>query len=560
MLEELRISSIGVLEEAEVLLGSGLTVITGETGAGKSMLLGSLALASGAQADASLVRAGAEAARVEATFVLPPGPQARRVEEMVEEAGGTLDDGALIVTRTQPRAGRSRCHLGGRTVPRAVLADVVSLLVQVHGQADQLALRKPARQREVLDAFGGADHQPLLAAHAQAYHRWRAAQQAADDWTASAAERAREVETLSAVLAEVEALEVREGEEEELRAEAERLTNVEDLRAAAAGAHQVLHAEGGVTDLLSTVVRLITDIAQLDPAPRSWEETVVGARTALTDVAAEVGSYLEGLEADPQRLEAVHARRAALTQLLRGRATDVTELLAWCAAARDRLAEIGGGEDRTTELVEQAAAAHRELQAATATLTRARTALAERLATEIAAELAALAMPRARLLVDIQPGPVKAHGGDEVTLLLQTDPHLAAAPLASSASGGELSRIMLALEVVLARRQGEARTLIFDEVDAGVGGKAASEVGLRLAQLARHHQVLVVTHLAQVAAFADQHLTVTKEEGTTTVRPVQGAQRVREVARMLSGSDDTPTAFRHGEELIAAARVRLSET
>lgn len=560
MLEELRISSIGVLEEAEVLLGGGLTVITGETGAGKSMLLGSLALASGAQADAALVRAGAEAARVEATFVLPPGPQASQVQEVVEEAGGTLDDGALIVARTQPRAGRSRCHLGGRTVPRAVLADVVALLVQVHGQADQLALRKPARQREVLDAYGGADQQELVAAHAQAYSRWRAARQAADEWAASAAERAREVENLRAVLAEVEALEVREGEEEELRAEAERLTNVEDLRAAAAGVHQVLHAEGGAIDLLSTVVRLIGDIARFDPAPRSWDETVVGARAALADVAAEVGGYLEGLEADPQRLEAVHARRAALTKLLRGRAADLTELLAWCEAARERLTEIGGGEDRTAELEERAAVARAELDAVTATLTAARTTLAARLEAEIAAELAALAMPRARLLVEVQPAPVKAHGADDVTLLLQADPSLAAAPLASSASGGELSRIMLALEVVLARRHGEARTLIFDEVDAGVGGKAASEVGLRLAQLARHHQVLVVTHLAQVAAFADHHLTVTKEAGTTTVQPVQGEARVREVARMLSGSDDTPTAFRHGEELIAAARVRLSET
>lgn len=566
MLEELRIFGVGVIEAAEVRPGPGLSVITGETGAGKSMLLGSLALATGAAADPGLVRRGESHARVEATFSLPDGPLGNSILAAVEDAGGALDEGALVVTRTQPVEGRSRCHLGGRTVPRASLVEAVAPLVAVHGQSDQLTLRRPARQRGLLDALGGPEHAALLARHAAAFEQWRAAREELEQWRTTAAQREAEVAYLRATLEQIDAVEPVEGEEDELRAEAERLTNVEDLRVLAARCLGLLSADAheggfaGASSLLVEAARALGELERFDPTPRQWAHELSGAMAVVADVADELSAYLDALEADPARLEAVHERRAALNTLLRGRASSTGELLQWAAQARERLELLDGPDDRTALLEEALAAASESLREVGAQVSAARHKLAEELSGAVENELAQLALGGASLRVEITPAEVKAHGQDDVTMWWQADPELDPVPLGSGASGGELSRIMLAIELVLARAQQERRTLVFDEVDAGVGGRAATEIGLRLALLARSQQVIVVTHLAQVAAFADTHLTVVKNGPTTRVVELAPAERAAEIARMLSGIDDAPTALRHGEELLQAARVRLSES
>lgn len=566
MLEELRIFGVGVIEAAEVRPGPGLSVITGETGAGKSMLLGSLALATGAAADPGLVRRGESHARVEATFSLPDGPLGNSILAAVEDAGGALDEGALVVTRTQPVEGRSRCHLGGRTVPRASLVEAVAPLVAVHGQSDQLTLRRPARQRGLLDALGGPEHAALLARHAAAFEQWRAAREELEQWGTTAAQREAEVAYLRATLEQIDAVEPVEGEEDELRAEAERLTNVEDLRVLAARCLGLLSADAheggfaGASSLLVEAARALGELERFDPTPRQWAHELSGAMAVVADVADELSAYLDALEADPARLEAVHERRAALNTLLRGRASSTGELLQWAAQARERLELLDGPDDRTALLEEALAAASESLREVGAQVSAARHKLAEELSGAVENELAQLALVGASLRVEITPAEVKAHGQDDVTMWWQADPELDPVPLGSGASGGELSRIMLAIELVLARAEQERRTLVFDEVDAGVGGRAATEIGLRLALLARSQQVIVVTHLAQVAAFADTHLTVVKNGPTTRVVELAPAERAAEIARMLSGIDDAPTALRHGEELLQAARVRLSES
>lgn len=566
MLEELRIFGVGVIEAAEVRPGPGLSVITGETGAGKSMLLGSLALATGAAADPGLVRRGESHARVEATFSLPDGPLGNSILAAVEDAGGALDEGALVVTRTQPVEGRSRCHLGGRTVPRASLVEAVAPLVAVHGQSDQLTLRRPARQRGLLDALGGPEHAALLARHAAAFEQWRAAREELEQWRTTAAQREAEVAYLRATLEQIDAVEPVEGEEDELRAEAERLTNVEDLRVLAARCLGLLSADAheggfaGASSLLVEAARALGELERFDPTPRQWAHELSGAMAVVADVADELSAYLDALEADPARLEAVHERRAALNTLLRGRASSTGELLQWAAQARERLELLDGPDDRTALLEEALAAASESLREVGAQVSAARHKLAEELSGAVENELAQLALGGASLRVEITPAEVKAHGQDDVTMWWQADPELDPVPLGSGASGGELSRIMLAIELVLARAEQERRTLVFDEVDAGVGGRAATEIGLRLALLARSQQVIVVTHLAQVAAFADTHLTVVKNGPTTRVVELAPAERAAEIARMLSGIDDAPTALRHGEELLQAARVRLSES
>ncbi|MDO4792383.1 MAG: DNA repair protein RecN [Buchananella hordeovulneris] len=564
MLEELRIFGVGVIESAEVRPGSGLTVITGETGAGKSMLLGSLGLATGSPADPALVRRGQEQARVEAVFVLPPGQLGQSVAAAVEEAGGVLDDGALLVSRTQPVEGRSRCHLGGRSVPRASLTEVVSPLVAVHGQSEQMTLRRPARQRALLDSLGGRAQEGRLAAQAQAFEQWRQADAQLAEWRSGAAQREAEIVYLRTTLEQIEEVDPYAGEEDELRAEAERLTNVEDLRAIAGRALAYLSADpaegaAGAASLLGEAMRAVNELDRFDPAPRPWASDLSSAQAVVADVAADLSSYLGALETDPARLEQVHQRRAAINTLLRGRAASTGELLEWAEQARHRLDLIDGPDDRAAALEEALAAASAKLAQTGAALTAARRELGAQLSVAVGQELEQLALKGARLSVEVAPAQVKAHGADEVTLWWQADPGLDPVPLGSGASGGELSRIMLALELVLAGAAQERRTLIFDEVDAGVGGRAATEIGLRLAVLARTQQVVVVTHLAQVAAFAGTHLVVEKHGDTTQVRELAAPERAAELARMLSGSEQAPTALRHGEELIAHARVRLSE-
>lgn len=561
MIEEIRIEDLGVIAGAVVRPGPGLTALTGETGAGKTMVLTGLDLLLGGRADTALVRTGTDKAVAEGVFVVDPaGP----VAERAREAGAEVEeDGTLVVARTV--GARSRAHLGGRTVPQAVLAELAEHLVTVHGQSEQVRLRSPRRQREALDAFAGPAHGETLARYRSTWAERRDLAARIEDLTTHATERAREAELLRLGLAEVERVAPQPGEDVALAEEAERLGHVEEIRAAAWRAHVALagseepDAPPGVTALVAQARADLTSVAEHDAALAALAERVAEAGFLLDDVAAELAAHVDGLAADPARLEEVQRRRAELTHLARSHGGTVADVLAWAQDADRRLLDLDGGEDRLAELRDRLAALEQQQTDLAARLTAGRTAAADRLAETVTTELQGLAMADARLEVALTPTDPGPFGAEEVELRLVPHAGAPARPLAQGASGGELSRVMLAIEVALADSAADRpATFVFDEVDAGVGGRAAVEVGRRLAELARTAQVIVVTHLAQVAAFADVHLVVSKAAAAVTVSDVtavSGQGRVAELARMLSGQEDSDSALRHAAELLERSSV-----
>ena len=575
MIEEIRIENLGVIGRAHVPLGPGLTVLTGETGAGKTMVLTALSLLLGVKADPGTVRLGASSAVVEGRVT---GVAGTAVAARAEEAGAALDDdGSLVLLRTVTASGpdaqgRSRAFVGGRSVPQTVLGELAAELVTVHGQTDQARLRSPSRQREALDTFAGAEHRAVLDLYRSTWAERIRVQAELEDRTARAQELAREAELLRLGLAEVERIDPQPLEDVELAEEVERLAHAEDLRAAASGAHLALsgdvdavEAEGAATTAVEHARRLLEQVGEHDPALASLAGRVAEAGYLLADVATELSGYLEDLQADPVRLDTAQRRRAELATLTRSYGADVAQVLAWADEAGRRLLDLDGGDERTGALQLRVAELTEQLTVLGGQVRERRTRAAQRLAAVVSAELAGLAMAGASLQIDVdgleEPGP---HGLDRVEMQLVAHAGAPARPLGKGASGGELSRVMLALEVALASEPGSATpgTFVFDEVDAGVGGRAAIEVGRRLAALARGTQVLVVTHLAQVAAFADQHLVVTKSTSDgvdvvteSDVRTVRGPDRVRELARMLSGQEDSEAAHAHAAELLALSDV-----
>jgi DNA repair protein RecN (Recombination protein N) len=570
VLEEMRISGLGVIAEAVLELHPGLTVVTGETGAGKTMVVSGLSLLFGGRADAGLVRTGAARAAVEGRLCL--APDAPAVARAVE-AGGELDDGALLVSRTVSAEGRSRAHVGGRSVPVGVLGDLAETLVALHGQHDQQRLVRPAEQRALLDRYAEAG--PLLAEWEGAYARLRDVTDQLAEITARRRERAQEADLLRLGLAEVAAVEPVPGEDLDLATEVERLAHADTLRAAAAAAHEALAGDPGSTDavdatgLVGAARHALAPAAGHDPALDALAARLTEVSYLLADVAADLGSYAASVDADPERLDRAQQRQAALATLTRKYADDLPGVLAWAAGAAERLAELAGDEDAVDALGAERVELLDRLGGLAGELTAARVAAGERLAAAVTGELAALAMPDAVLSVEVTQeeaadglvvgerrvafGPT---GTDTVELLLTAHPGAPPRPVARAASGGELSRVMLAVEVVLAGCD-PVPTMVFDEVDAGVGGRAAVEVGRRLAMLARDHQVVVVTHLPQVAAFADRHVHVAKgsDGGVTAsgITTLDDAGRLVELSRMLAGLEDSDLARGHAEELLAVA-------
>ena len=570
MLEEIRIRGLGVIDDAELELGPGLTVLTGETGAGKTMVLTGLGLLLGGRADPGAVRTGAGRVVVEGTLAVAEGSPA--VVRAVE-AGAELDDGRLLLARTVAAEGRSRAHVGGRAVPVAVLAELAEELVAVHGQSAQLGLLRPARQRDALDRFAGVEVARLLAAYTERYERFRRLDAELAAITAQARDRAQEADLLRFGLAEVEAVDPQPGEDAALAAEDARLAHADALREAALSAHQALASDDpSTTDvggLLSGARRALDLQRDHDAVLAGLADRVAEAAYLLDDVAGDLASYASAVDTDPLRLAEVQQRRSALGALTRKYGDDADAVLRWAEEAARRLLDLEDDGPRTQALREERTVLRGELADLAGRLSAARTAAAAELGAAVTAELASLAMPHARLEVDVnrRPDPdglpvdgtpvaYGPAGVDEVELRFAS--HAAAPPrsLDRSASGGELSRLMLALEVVLGGAD-PVPTFVFDEVDAGVGGRAAVEVGRRLARLARVAQVLVVTHLPQVAAFADRHLLVRKsDDGSVTTSGVQvldDAGRVRELSRMLAGLEGSATAQAHAEELLAAA-------
>mgnify|MGYP000968771508 FL=1 len=577
MIETISIENLGVIAQAELPLGPGLTALTGETGAGKTMVLTSLKLLLGSKADPAIVRAGTQRCVVEGAFALE---QDAKCIQIAQEAGCEIEDDLLLASRVVPATGRSRAHLGGRAVPASVLGQVGSRLVSIHGQADQLRLRTAAAQRRALDAVGGSEHEQLCRQYSSCYRAWNQARQNLETWREQALAREGEIAGLRHALEQLEALDPKPGEDQALAEEASRLENLDLLRSGAAQAANAISGDelnddvANVIALVSVARRSLENAADHDSRLASLMPRLNEVAALTSDLAMELTDYLADLDADPDRLAWVHERRE---QLRRGCLeigglgqvfANVDELLAFGQHCAARLAQLDGPLDREAELAAEVERTGKELKTVAKRLSQARTKLAKLLSQQVSAELEGLMMRGAKLQVRLnpleQPGPT---GMEEVELLLRAHPGAAALPLEKGASGGELSRIMLALEVVLAQHTATKRhTFVFDEIDAGVGGRAAVEIGRRLAALARHHQVIVVTHLAQVAAWAQTQLVVVKQVGqasneatTTAVETVSGPERVRELARMLSGQSDSQTALRHAEELLEQANMAQSK-
>ncbi|MDO5729883.1 MAG: DNA repair protein RecN [Actinomycetaceae bacterium] len=558
MIDELHIRDLGVIEEAHLELGPGLTVITGETGAGKTVLLTSIELLLGGRADTSKIRTGASEAVVDGVFTVDP---LTLTALDIDSAG----DGDVIISR---RVGpsRSRAYLGRRPTPVTVLHELSPHLAVIHGQADQLNLRSATYQRELLDEFAGEQHMSLLADYRAAWKRAVHAKRARDEFEASLDEAESEIQQLVPVLETLDRLDLHEGEDDELRIEAERITNAEELRASLSAAYALLSGgtQGiGATDALGQASAHLQRSERLDPQLQQLTSRALAAGAELEALREDLSDYLDGLDADPARLDEIHARRRQITSLLRGRATTITELLNWAGTARERVTQWERKDDALAELTNELAEAQNEILTIGRSLSRSRHEAARSLSRHVDRELAGLSMKDTHLHVMLapreRPGP---HGLEDVSMELQPHTSATPVPLGHGASGGELSRIMLALEVVLAEHAPHAahgQAYIFDEIDSGVGGRAAREVGRRLARLALSRQVLVVTHLPQVAAWATNHLLIVKNGGTTTVRELTNEERIVELARMLSGSESSTTARAHAAELLSQAKVAQSE-
>ncbi|MEO7007330.1 MAG: DNA repair protein RecN [Terrimesophilobacter sp.] len=568
MIEEISIRNLGVIAEATLPLGPGFTAVTGETGAGKTMVVTALGLLLGDRADSSVLRAGSGSVAVEGQWqVEADGIVATRVQD----AGGELDPiagghtAALILGRTISPDGRSRAIVGGRSAPVGVLAELGEHLVVVHGQSDQVRLRSAGAQRDALDRFAGPELAAVLNDYRAALQRWTAAASELDALVSASDQRAREAEELRAAMAEIEAAAPRRGEDTELAEQAERLGNLEDLRLAAATARESLSAEAtdgafDVLGLLDGAKRQLDRAAEHDPALADIAGALAETTILASDIAGRLSSYLSELDVDGGRdLEAVQERRAELGALVRKYGPTLDDTIDHLDTGSDRLLELDNDTDRIEQLRTEAQE-HGVLVARLAgELTRLRTLHGAQLAVQVSAELSALAMPDALLSVQISEADDYGQSGkDLVTILLQPHGGAEPRPLARGASGGELSRVMLAIEVVIAGSD-PVPTFVFDEVDAGVGGASAIEVGRRLARLATTAQVIVVTHLAQVAAFATNHLRVVKDSsGEVTASSVQqlgGDERIAEMARLLSGLPDSASGLAHARELLDTART-----
>jgi DNA repair protein RecN (Recombination protein N) len=557
MIKEIYIRDLGVIREARLSFSPGLNVLSGETGAGKTMVLTALGLLLGGRAEAAAVRAGSSALFVEGRW----DSVAADVQQRIEDAGSTLDEGELLANRSVSSEGKSRAAIGGVSIPIGLLGELGDQLVVVHGQADQLRLKSASAQREALDSFASlaAD----LSVYETHYRSWQHSKKILAEVLNNKEANAREVAALLDDLKAIEQVSPREGEDSELRDIAARMANLEALRSAAAKAHEALSSESDQIDvqgLLSSARKALETQRSVDSSLEEIAEKLHEASFQVAEVASRLSSYVASLEADSElSFDEVQRRLAEITALTRRFGGTLDDVFAHSKFASTRVLELDDSEDRILALKQQVESEEQALEALAAKLSESRIQAAEKLATEVNVELAGLAMAGSELVVEVSStnefGP---HGRDQVSILLRSYKGAEPRPIAKGASGGELSRIMLAIEVVLAKGVNRP-TFIFDEVDAGVGGAAAIEVGRRLARLSKQAQVIVITHLAQVAAFADNHQRVLKTQAgditESDVASLVGEDREAELARMLSGLADSTTARQHAAELMSLAKA-----
>ena len=567
-LEEISIRNLGIIDHSTLELGSGLNVLTGETGAGKTMILTALALVLGGKSDSSLVRTGTERLVASAQFSLPA--VTADLKEIAESSGSDISEGSLILTRTVNSDGKSKAVAGGTTVPAATLANFADQLVEIHGQAANHQIVKAARQRELLDRYAGANFSIELTSYQEVFSSYNELKARIKSAVDSASKKDREILELEEFLLGWQKLKAVRGEYTETTNQIARLSSVEDLRAASAGATEALSDEtSGALTALSAARRFLDIAKGKDSKLDEIAGSIAEGFFLIDDAARELTSYVTALEADPGKLDVLQSRKAAINSFLKkyGSSIDPDEDLILLAArakgAKEAIADLNGGEDRIKELQNELAGIKNELIRSAKKLTALRNEAALALSKAVTAEISALAMPHTVFAIAITSanytGSLKESdftilGCDEIAMQIQGHAGAPLIALGKGASGGEMSRIMLALEVVLAQTH-PVGTYIFDEVDAGVGGKAAIEVGRRLAALAKHTQVIVVTHLPQVAAWADTHFVVKKSsDGSVSqsdVTKLEDKARVEEIARMLAGLEGSASAQEHAAELLA---------
>ena len=565
-LEQLTIKSLGVIESAELEFGPGLTVLTGETGAGKTMVLTAIGLILGGKADSDFVRTGSERLSVGALFNV-----GEELATQVEEIGGVVEDGELTISRGVSDAGKSRSTLAGVVATNAQLSELGQNLVEIHAQSSTARLAKNSVQRELLDRFGGneavlSQYQSVLATYKELHSRIAVLK-------SQLKERDSELEAIATFLADFNKVTPVAGELEAIDNEISKLGSVEAIHADLSLVLSLLSDDDtSVTNLLNQARKPLEGLREKDLELDPLIDNFLEAHYSLQESAGEIARYLSSLEADPARFEYLQQRKAAITALLKkhGKGSDKNaaylQLIEDGASASTRVKDLQGGDARLEELEAELNVVFGELAKAAKVLSGKRQQAAADLALKVSVELKALSMPAAEFTISVIASDMKEiknfsdTGVDEVHYLFASHPGANPLPINKAASGGELSRIMLALEVVLAATS-PVGTYIFDEVDAGVGGKAAVEVGRRLAALAKSAQVIVVTHLAQVAVWADTHLVINKDQSgsysLSSVIKVDGANRAREVARLLSGQEDSQTAQEHAAELLKMAEASV---
>lgn len=559
MIEEIQITDLGVIKNAELAFAPGFTVLTGETGAGKTMVLTALGLLLGERSDSGFIRAGASQTNVSGAWRIPKEhPAALRIEE----AGGLVDDGQILLGRNVSADGRSKAVAGGRQIPVGLLSEIGSELVIVHGQSDQIRLKSQAAQREALDKFAGANHQFLLEEYQVLYGMWRETQRKLNDAQSGKEKIALEKSELTEALEFLEKLNPKLNEDIELQELAQRLTHTEALRSAVGIAHDYLQNDdfevADAVEQIGKARKALESAANYDSSLENDAQALRDFSQQLSEIVANLSSYLASIEGDGKLdINQIQERRSELSLAMRRFGPTLEDVINFQENAKVRLSQLSGGEESIEMLQSDLSQLERQLQDLAEKISISRQTAAGQLANRVSMELSALAMADATLQVNVESsGELGATGADTVSFLLQSYAGAEARPIAKAASGGELSRIMLALEVVLAESE-TAVTFIFDEVDAGVGGAAAIEVGKRLAALAKRAQVIVVTHLAQVAAFANNHLVVIKsaagEVTASDIKSVFGNDRATELARMLSGLQDSASAQSHANELLNMA-------
>jgi len=552
VLVELVVENYAVIEKVRVRFHPGLNLLTGETGSGKSIVVDALGLLLGGRTSSEMVRTGAQRARIAGIFEVGSPALAR----LLESAGLETEDGELLIEREILANGKSRAFVANRPATAALLRDLAPHLGDIHGQHDQQRLFTSSVQRDFLDDFARAGE--LLERTSGAFRRWRDTSAELEELDRTAQEKLRLADLWSFQSKEIDAVAPQEGEDEKLENERRVLRNVVRLEEAASTAYQALYdAPDSVSTRLKSIARKLEDVARIDATLAGIHETLKPAAIAADEASHALRHYLGALEADPARLEQVESRLAALEKLKRKYGATIAEVLAFFEDVRRQLAAVESSSERREALGQAIAELAAEYESAAAKLTARRAEAARDLARRVETELAALAMPKTRVEIRVVPAAWSEHGSDVVEFLISPNPGEEPKPLDKIASGGELSRVALALMTCAVPPKSKAPvTLVFDEIDAGVGGSAAEAVGRRLKKLARSSQVLCVTHLAQIAGFADHHYYVEKQtaRGRTlaAVEELSPEQRTREIGRMLSGERVTPEALRHAAQLMKA--------